>query len=71
MSEALSIVIIDDNPGSLELLSVALANTDAAIYTSSNPVKGLELIKKHHPRLVVTDLVMPNMRRPWMSCSRW
>ncbi len=61
MSEALSIVIIDDNPGSLELLSVALAHTDAAIYTSSNPVEGLELVKKHRPRLVVTDLVMPEM----------
>jgi DNA-binding NtrC family response regulator len=61
MSEALSIVIIDDNPGSLELLSVALAHSDAAVYTSSNPVDGLELVRKHHPRLVVTDLVMPVM----------
>jgi DNA-binding NtrC family response regulator len=61
MSEALSIVIIDDNPGSLELLSVALAHSDAAVYTSSNPVEGLELIKRHRPRLVVTDLVMPEM----------
>jgi DNA-binding NtrC family response regulator len=61
MSEVLSIVIIDDNPGSLELLSVALARSDAAVYTSSNPVDGLELVRKHHPRLVVTDLVMPVM----------
>lgn len=61
MSEALSIVIIDDNPGSLELLSAALAHADAVIYTSANPVEGLELVKKHRPRLVVTDLVMPDM----------
>lgn len=61
MSEALSIVIIDDNPGSLELLSVALAHSDAAVYTASNPVNGLELVRKHRPRLVVTDLVMPDM----------
>jgi two-component system, NtrC family, response regulator HydG len=61
MAEALSIVIIDDNPGSLELLSVALAHSEAAVYTSSNPVEGLELVKKHRPRLVVTDLVMPEM----------
>ena len=61
MPEALSIVIIDDNPGSLELLSVALAHSDAAVYTSSNPVEGLELVRKHRPRLVVTDLVMPDM----------
>lgn len=61
MSETLSIVIIDDNPGSLELLSVALAHTDAAVYTSLNPMDGLELVRKYHPRLVITDLVMPDM----------
>jgi DNA-binding NtrC family response regulator len=61
MAEALSIVLIDDNPGSLELLSAALAHADAAVYTSANPVEGLELVKKHRPRLVVTDLVMPVM----------
>ncbi len=61
MPEALSIVIIDDNPGSLELLSVALAHSDAAVYTSSSPVEGLELVRKYRPRLVITDLVMPDM----------
>jgi len=61
MAEALSIVIIDDNPGSLELLSVALAHSEAAVYTAANPVEGLELVRKHRPRLVVTDLVMPEM----------
>ena len=61
MTEALSIVIIDDNPGSLELLSAALTHSDAAVYTSSNPTEGLELVRKHRPRLVVTDLVMPEM----------
>jgi len=61
MAEALSIVIIDDNPGSLELLSAALAHSDAAVYTSSNPVEGLDLVRKYRPRLVVTDLVMPEM----------
>jgi DNA-binding NtrC family response regulator len=61
MSEAVSIVVIDDNPGSLELISAALARADAAIYTASNPMEGLELIRKHRPRLVVTDLVMPGM----------
>jgi len=61
MAEAVSIVIIDDNPGSLELLSAALAHSEAAVYTAANPVEGLELVRKHRPRLVVTDLVMPEM----------
>jgi DNA-binding NtrC family response regulator len=61
MSESVSIVVIDDNPGSLELLSEALANSDAAIYTASNPAEGLALVKRLHPQLVITDLVMPGM----------
>ena len=61
MPEAVSIVVIDDNVGSLELLSAALSRSDAAVYTASNPVDGLELVRKYRPRLVVTDLVMPGM----------
>ncbi|MGC9198793.1 MAG: sigma-54-dependent transcriptional regulator [Acidobacteriaceae bacterium] len=61
MPEAVSIVVIDDNPGSLELISAALAHAEAAVYTASSPGEGLELVRKHHPRLVVTDLVMPGM----------
>ncbi len=61
MSETVSIVVIDDNLGSLELLSEALAHAEVTVYTASNPVSGLELVRKHHPRLVVTDLVMPGL----------
>ena len=61
MNAELSIILIDDNPDSLELLSEALAQSGATIYTASNPIAGLDLVWKHHPRLVITDLVMPEM----------
>jgi DNA-binding NtrC family response regulator len=61
MFDAVSIVVIDDNPGSLELISAALAQQEAQIYTAANPVQGLELVRKHRPRLGVTDLVMPDL----------
>jgi DNA-binding NtrC family response regulator len=61
MSESISIVVIDDNPGSLELLSEALAHSDVAIYTASTPVEGLALVRRVRPQLVITDLVMPGM----------
>jgi DNA-binding NtrC family response regulator len=61
MSETVSIVVIDDNLGSLELLSEALAHSDVTVYTASSPLEGLELVKKYLPRLVITDLVMPGM----------
>ena len=55
------VVIVDDNPGSLELLSTALAREGAMIYTASRPSAALELIRQHRPQLVLTDLVMPEM----------
>ena len=54
-------VIIDDNPGSLELLSAALAGDDIAIFTAQDPEEGLDLIYNKHPHLVLTDLVMPKL----------
>lgn len=60
-SSPISLVIIDDNPGSLELLSSALAQPGVRIFTSEDPEKGLELIYNHRPAVVLTDLVMPKM----------
>ncbi len=57
----LSIVIVDDNPGSLELLSSALSREGVLIHTASRPGVALDLIRQHHPQLVLTDLVMPEM----------
>jgi two-component system, NtrC family, response regulator HydG len=61
MKEAVRIVIIDDNPGSLELLSSALARPGVAVHTALTPMGGLELMRKLHPQLVITDLVMPEL----------
>ena len=58
---ALSIVIVDDNPGSLDLLSTALAREGVTILTASRPGEALALVHQHHPQLVLTDLVMPEM----------
>jgi len=58
---AISIVILDDNPGSLELLSTALARDGVTIHTASLPSQALALVEKHRPQLVLTDLVMPEM----------
>ncbi len=57
----ISIVILDDNPGSLDLLSTALSREGVTIHTASRPSEALELVQRHHPQLVLTDLVMPEM----------
>ncbi len=58
---AMSLLIIDDNHSSLELLSSALAQQGLEILTASDPEAGLELVYSHRPMIVLTDLVMPNL----------
>jgi len=58
---ALSVLIIDDNEGSLEMLSAALAQPGLEILTASDPEQGLDLVYSKHPQIVLTDLVMPNL----------
>ncbi len=60
-SAALSLLIIDDNEKSLELLSTALAQPNLDIFTASDPEVGLDLLYDHHPQIVLTDLVMPHL----------
>jgi DNA-binding NtrC family response regulator len=56
-----TLVIIDDNTGSLELLSTALAQDGLEIFCASDPEEGLDLVFEKHPEIVITDLVMPKL----------
>ncbi len=58
---SVSLVIIDDNPGSLELLSTALARAGLRIFTAQDPEEGIEIVYREHPQIVLTDLVMPGL----------
>jgi DNA-binding NtrC family response regulator len=57
----ISLVIIDDNPRSLEFVSTALARNGVQIFTASDPEEGLDLVYTHRPHVVMTDLVMPRL----------
>ena len=56
-----TLVIIDDNPGSLEFLSTALAQEGLTIFTAEDPEEGIEIVYREHPQIVLTDLVMPGI----------
>lgn len=57
----ISLVIIDDNPRSLEFIATALASQSVQIFTATDPEEGLDLVYTHRPQVVITDLVMPQM----------
>jgi DNA-binding NtrC family response regulator len=54
------LVAIDDDPQSLGLLSSALEEEIEVIGTT-DPVRGLELVRKKHPEIVCVDVRMPQM----------
>jgi DNA-binding NtrC family response regulator len=57
----MTLLIIDDNAGNLELLRAALERPDVRILTAEDGEEGLDLMATHHPEIVLTDLVMPRM----------
>jgi DNA-binding NtrC family response regulator len=57
----ISLVIIDDNPRSLEFIATALKCDGVQLFTATDPEEGLDLVYTHRPHVVMTDLVMPNM----------
>ena len=57
----IAVTLIDDTPGSLELMAEAIAGERVAVTTFENPELALDQILSEHPQIVVTDLMMPGM----------
>jgi DNA-binding NtrC family response regulator len=57
----LRLVAIDDDQQTLELIRAALKQSDLDIILAVDPLEGLEVIKRHHPQIVLLDLMLPNL----------
>jgi len=55
----ITLIAIDDDPLSLELISDALEQTGLRILTATDPRKGLNLIREKRPEIVLLDLLLP------------
>jgi CheY-like chemotaxis protein len=55
------IVVIDDEPDSLEVAEIILDAYGANVHTGTNGAEGLEQVKKIHPLFVISDISMPVM----------
>jgi two-component system cell cycle response regulator len=55
------VVVLDDEPDSLEVATRILTHYGATVHTASDGQQGLALIRKVRPRFVISDLSMPKM----------
>ncbi len=61
MPENRSLLIVDDEPNVLKSLKRLLLDTDYMVYTAESGEVGLEIIKTHDIKLVISDYRMPGM----------
>jgi DNA-binding response OmpR family regulator len=63
------ILVIDDDEGMTELLSLLLAPTSSEILTAMSGREGIELLQKHEPDIIILDLMMPE-KGGWWVCQK-
>jgi diguanylate cyclase (GGDEF)-like protein/PAS domain S-box-containing protein len=56
-----SILYVEDEHSAREELSEVLEDFCDTLYTAANGLEGLELFKKHHPKIVISDIKMPKL----------
>ena len=56
-----TVLVVDDDPGVLELLELALAAEGYLVVSARNGREGLAQATASHPRVMLVDLMMPIM----------
>ena len=57
----IKILLVDDEPDILEIVSYNLKKEGYKIYTAHNGVEGFRIAKKVVPHLIILDIMMPEM----------
>ena len=55
------VVVVDDDPSSLDVAASLLKYTGATVHTAQNGQEGVAMVRASRPHLVITDLSMPVM----------
>jgi CheY-like chemotaxis protein len=55
------ILVVDDTPVNLKLTRILLVNEGYTVLTAASAEEALELLRNHHPRLVLADIQLPGM----------
>ncbi len=59
--EDIKILLVDDEPDILEIISYSLKNAGYNIYTATNGIEAVEQASKIEPHLIILDVMMPKM----------
>jgi DNA-binding response OmpR family regulator len=62
------ILVIDDDAGMTDMLSMLLASASPEIIVANSGKTGIELARKHSPDIILLDLMMPEMNG-WAVCQ--
>ncbi len=57
----IKILLVDDEPDILEIVSYNLKNEGYQVFTASNGAEGVKVAKKIIPHLILLDIMMPEM----------
>jgi len=62
----LSIVVVDDDDGSLDYFAVALRACGATVRTAATATDALALVRERHPNVVLSDIAMSGHDGYWL-----
>lgn len=55
-----TVLVIDDDPDDMEILSIALRKEGHTVITASDGAEGVRLAIREKPDIIITDILMPN-----------
>lgn len=65
--DGVKVLLVDDDPDMLQMLSVMLGESKATVETANSVSVALEVLEWYQPDVLVSDLVMP--REEWLPAS--
>jgi CheY-like chemotaxis protein len=61
MTSAIGVLVVDDNPANLKLLSYVLANQGYELRAAADAGEALAVLQSFRPRLILLDLQLPGI----------
>jgi CheY-like chemotaxis protein len=62
----LTVLVVDDDEGSLDYFEVALRTAGAAVVTASSASDALRVVQERRPDVVLSDIAMPGQDGYWL-----